>query len=50
MLIELSLIGATIYACITASKGKTQKEKRLREPGLHPNGTHPDAPAAAARG
>ncbi len=43
MLIELSLISATIYACITASKGKTKKEKRPR--GLHPNGTHPDVPS-----
>jgi heavy metal translocating P-type ATPase len=42
MLIELSLIGATIYAWVTASKEKSGKEKRPL--GIHPNGTNRDAP------
>jgi heavy metal translocating P-type ATPase len=43
MLIELSLIGATIYAYITSSKGKAKWEKQSRGP--LPDGMHPDAPA-----
>ena len=42
MLIELSLIGATIYASIKAYKGKPKKGKLHR--GLLPDVTHPDAP------
>jgi heavy metal translocating P-type ATPase len=47
MLLELSLIGATIYASVKAYKEKSGKQKRPL--GLHPNGVLSNAPTGTNR-